>query len=135
MKTKDLESRIQKLESALTDVQELLQVMNQRITHNSDGIDLVAGCPADPVGDIESMIDAITAIQELNPNNTDDEDRLHDISILIGKNLDNWGYGFEAARAIITYTAREAGFVGEHQPVVIHDCLMRGTTAPPSFEQ
>ena len=42
MKAKDLESRIQKLESALTDVQELLQVMNQRITHNSDGIELVA---------------------------------------------------------------------------------------------
>ena len=132
MKTKDLEKRIQKLESALTDVQELLQVMNQRITHNSDGIELVAG---DPVGDIESMIDAITAIQELNPNNTDDEDRLHDISILIGKNLDDWGYGFEAAKAIIIYTAREAGFVGEHQPAVIANCLMRGENKSPSYEQ
>ena len=128
----ELETKVLNLESAISDMQKLLQVMNQRITHNSDGVELVA---RDPVGDIESMIDAITAIQELNPNNTDDEDRLHDISILIGKNLDDWGYGFEAAKAIIIYTAREAGFVGEHQPVVIADCLMRGENKSPTFEQ
>lgn len=132
MKCEQLETKVLQLESAMMDMQRLLEVMNERISHNSDGIELVAG---DPVGDIKSMGDAIAAIQGLNPNNTDDEDRLHDISILIGKNLDDWGYGFEAARAIIVYTAREVGFSSEHQPVVIHDCLMRGTTAPPSFEQ
>ena len=106
----ELETRVLNLESAISDMQKLLQVMNERITHNPDGIELVAGCPADSVGDIESMGDAIAAIQALDSDSSRDEVRLYDIATLIGKNMNDWGYGFEAAKALILYTAKEAGF-------------------------
>ena len=107
MNCEQLETKVLQLESVMMDMQELLETLNERISHNSDGIELVA---RDPVGDIKSMGDAIAAIQGLDPADDADTYRLYDITTLIGRNLNAWEYGFEAAKQLIVYTAKEAGF-------------------------
>ena len=64
MKARDLETRIKNLESAIMDMQKLLQVINERISHNGRGIDLLI--------DLDSDTDNDTVSEDIKPLTLED---------------------------------------------------------------
>ena len=133
MKTKDLEKRIQKLESALTDVQELLQVINERISHNSRGIDLLIDRSHDAGDDTTSDNDGglsslIEQISELDSSTNDGIRELLSIAKQVGVLRFEGDYRFDEGVLQIWNAACDAGFnmYHDHLFVSISKAMMNG---------
>lgn len=133
MKTKDLEARIEKLESTLSDTHKLLEVMNDRITHNAEGIELMTDSSGDQVNDtwlIEDSGDAVEAIKKIDSLDDNSFCTVLEIAYHTGKELNNWDEGFGDVLSELWLAAHEEGFNPDNMLAEIGNAMQYGYDDP-----
>ena len=73
-----------------------------------------------------SMEDAVEAIDGLNPDNPNDEEKLYSISHFVGMESNDWGYDFDDAKIELVTAAKKAGFDSEFLPANIDNAMIEG---------
>ena len=73
-----------------------------------------------------SMEDAVEAIDGLNPDNPNDEEKLYSISHFVGMESGDWGYDFDDAKIELITAAKKAGFDSEFLPANIDNAMIEG---------
>ena len=133
MKARDLETRIKNLESAIMDMQKLLQVINERISHNGRGIDLLIDLDSDTDNDTVSedikpltLEDYLDTIRNADDNEGKDYVELYYIIRSIGENLINWGLEFEDTKRQIVRAIRRSGSDWRNLPGWVDRSLLMG---------
>ena len=133
MKTKDLEKKVLNLESAMMDMQRLLEVINERISHNGRGIDLLIDRSHDAGDDTTSDNDGglsslIEQISELDSSTNDGIRELLSIAKQVGVLRFEGDYRFDEGVLQIWNAACDAGFnmYHDHLFVSISKAMMNG---------